>query len=193
MRLLQDLIEDNETVWFYCRNEKLAKAFLSQCEEEGFLAMNGRKPSELFRHKFYGIFDDLTMGYLANMIWSLTFQTGLDDHVRVEYEKYISGAEDYICYKIRTKNVDYSDWNRMAYSNGLSATEFAMVCESFIEGQSFEEYNAYIYRFLMESSWHYTPEHAVERKMWEDNIILKCYFDKTPVADCAVEVGYGCG
>ena len=116
-----------------------------------------------------------------------------DDHVRVDYEKYISGAEDYICYKTRTKNVDYSDWNRMAYSNGLSVTEFAKVCESFIEGQSFEDYNAYIYRYLMESSWHYTPEHAVERMMWEDYIIMKCYTENIPVADCAVEVGYGCG
>ena len=81
----------------------------------------------------------------------------------------------------------------MAYSNGLSATELAKDCESFIQEQSFEEYNAYIYRFLIESSWHNTPEHTVERMMWEDYIIMKCYSDKTPVADCAVEVGYGCG
>ena len=193
MRLLKDLIEDNETVWFYCRNEKLAKTFLSQCEDEGFLAMNGQKPTELFRHKFYGINYDFTMGYLANMIWCLTFQTGLDDYVRVDYEKYISDTDDYICYKTRTKLVDYSDWNRMAYSNGLSVVEFAKVCESFIEGQSFELYNAYIYRYLMESAWHYTPEHAVERMIWEDYLISKCYSDKIPVVDCAVEVGFGCG
>ena len=193
MNLLKALIEDNDTIWFYCRNERLAKCFLEQCEKEGFIALNGQKPTKLFRQKFYGIFDDMTMGYLSNMIWCLTFQTGLDDHVRIDYEKYISDADDYICHETKYKNVDYSDWNRISYSNGLSASEFAALCDTFIEGQSFEEYNAYIYRYLMESEWHYTPEHAVERMMWEDYLISKCYSDKIPVVDCAVEVGFGCG
>ncbi len=38
-----------------------------------------------------------------------------------------------------------------------------------------------------------TPEHSVERMMWEDYLITKCYSDKIPVVDCAVEVGFGCG
>lgn len=44
-----------------------------------------------------------------------------------------------------------------------------------------------------QSEWHYTPEHSVERMMWEDYLITKCYSDKIPVVDSAVEVGFGCG
>ena len=40
--------------------------------------------------------------------------------------------------------------------------------------------------------WNYTPEQAIERMQWEDYYIVECYINKTPVSDCAVEVGYGC-
>ena len=99
MHKLKSLTESYDTVWFYCRTERLAEEFLKQCEEEGFLTLNGQKPTLLFRHKFYGVFDDMTMGYLSNMIWCLTFQNEIDEHVRIDYEKYISEAEDYYCHK----------------------------------------------------------------------------------------------
>ena len=193
MKLLKALLEDNDTIWLYCRNERLAKCFLEQCENDGFCALNGQKPTELFRQKYYGILDDMTMGYLSSMIWSLTFQNGEDDHVRIDYEKYISDEEDYICYKTNTKSVSYTDWDLIAYSNGLNATDFAKLCDCFNEGQSFEEYNAYVYRYLIESDWHYTPELAVQRMLWEDYLISKCYISKKPISECAIEVGYGCG
>lgn len=88
---------------------------------------------------------------------------------------------------------DYDDLKRIAYSNGMSHTEFYKVCEEFIEGQTFEEYNAYIYRFLIESDWRYSTKQAIRRMEWEAWFIARSYFDKTPVYDCAVEVGYGCG
>lgn len=193
MRSLKALTENNSVVWFFCRNECLAKRFLEQCETEGFLALNGQKPTELVHQKFYGIFDDMTMGYLSSMIWSLTFRANPDDRLRVDYEKYCSGKEDFICHRTRTKGSDYSHWNQIAYSNALKPRVFAELCNRFIEGQSFEEYNAYVFRYLIESDWHYIPEQAVQRMMWEDYLITECYEEKTPVADCAVEVGYGCG
>lgn len=103
MRLLKRLIEDNDNVWIYCKNEDLANKFLLQCDEEGFLALNGMKPTELFRHELYGISSDMTIGYLAGMIWSLTLQDDQDDHVRIDYEKYISNEEDYIWRRISTE------------------------------------------------------------------------------------------
>lgn len=98
MRLLSILIENNDTVWIYCRTEALAESFLQQCEDEGFRALNGHNPASLFLHKFYGISGDMTMGYLSGMIWSLTAQNSDDKHVRVDYEKFISDEEDYTCY-----------------------------------------------------------------------------------------------
>ena len=193
MRLLKDLLNDNSIVWIYCRDEAYQMLFLTQAENEGFKAINGQKPTELFHHQLYGISDDMTVGYLSAMIWHLTFHTGTDDHVRVDYANYMSGAEDYICHTVNLKRVDYGSWNMLAYSNGLKHKQFEKMCDSFIEEQSFEEYNAFVYRYLIESSWHYTPEQAVERMQNEDYYIVKCYINKIPVANCAVEVGYGCG
>jgi len=192
MRTLKSLIEHNETVWFYCATKNLQRGFLKQAEDEGFLALNGQKPTELFDQYLYGINDDMTMGYLSNMIWCLTFQTGKDTHVRVDYEKYISDEEDYICHETPLRRVRYTDWNKLSYRT-LDSVEFEKQCDSFIAGQTFEEYQAYIYRFLMESSWHYAPEQAVERMKDEADWISQCYANKVPVSDCAIEVGYCCG
>lgn len=193
MRPIRSLIKSNDTVWFYCRNKELAKQFLEQCETEGFWTLNNQKPTTLFQHKLYGVFDNLTMGYLSNMIWCLTFQHGNDDHLRVDYEKYISDTEDYICHETNIRHLNYSDWNLIAYSGGLKHKEFYSICEHFIVEQTYEEYCAFIYRYLIESSWHYTPEEAAKRIEWEEYYILHCYFNKCPVSECAVEVGYGCG
>lgn len=193
MRLLADLVKENTDVWVYCENEAFQKHFLKQLEYEGFHAVNGQKPTELFYHQLYGISNDMTVGYLAVMIWCLTFRTEKDNRIRVDYGKYISGAEDYFCHTATLKPVDLNDWNMIAYSNGLGRKTFEDLCAQFKEDQSFEEYNAYIYRCLIESDWHYTPEEAVERMQWEDYYIVQCYFDKVPVASCAIEIGYGCG
>ena len=192
MRTLKSLINGNDTVWFYCATKNLQEQFLKQAEDEGFMTLNGQKPTELFNQYFYGIYSDMTMGYLANMIWCLTFRTGMDTHIRIDYEKYCSGEEDYICHKTILHSVRYSDWNKLSYRT-LDSGEFRIQCDSFIAGQTFAEYQAYIYRFLMESSWHYTPERAVEKIKDEANWISQCYVDKVTVSDCAVEVGFGCG
>ena len=192
MRTLKSLVKNASTVWFYCANEELQKQFLKQAETEGFLALNGQKPTELFCQHFYGINDDMTMGYLSNMIWCLTFRTGKDTHVRVDYEKYICGEEDFSCHKTKLKCVRYSEWNKIAYST-IDSNEFNNLCNTFIEGHSFEEYQAYIYRYLMESPWHYSPELAVQRIQEETEYITQCYNEKTSVSDCAIEVGFSCG
>lgn len=192
MNKLSVLISVNEVVWIFCRNKELAERFLKQCETEGFRTLNGQKPTGLYPNRFYGIFDDFTMGYLANMIWHLTLKNE-DDHVRIDYEKFISGDEDYICRTTGEKMFDYDELKRIAYSNGMSHAEFYKVCEEFIEGQTFEEYNAYIYRFLIESDWRYSTEQAIRRMEWEAWYIARSYSDKTPISDCAVEIGYGCG
>ena len=92
---LSALLENCDSVWVCCRNEDLANRFLMQCEKEGFLALNGDKPTTLFRHRLYGIYNDMTMGYLSNMIWHLAFQSYSDKHVRIDYEKFIADENDY--------------------------------------------------------------------------------------------------
>ena len=112
MRSLKALIEQNDSVWIYCKDEPLQVQFLEQAESEGFLALNGQKPTELFHHMLYGIDSDMTMGYLSNMCWCLTFREG-DTHVRVDYGKYIAGEEDYICHTSPLKKVGQTEWKEM--------------------------------------------------------------------------------
>ncbi len=96
MRLLKDLLKSDSTVWICCESDDSKERFLHQAEEEGFIALSGIKPTELFHHRLYGISDDMTMGYLSNMIWNLTFRSVDDKHVRIDYEKYMVDEEDYV-------------------------------------------------------------------------------------------------
>lgn len=113
MRLLTDLFERQPTVWIYCEDEKLQKLFLLQAESEGFRALNGDKPTKLSLRKYYGINDDMTMGYLAGMIWCMTKKNKQDQHDRVDYGKYISGKG------ARMDKHDIREWKMLFDAKGV--------------------------------------------------------------------------
>ena len=98
MRTLKSLIEKNKKVWFYCGTEDLQKEFLEQTEKEGFVTMRGEKPSTLSLHRLYGINSEGTIGYISNFIWYLSFQTGGNDILHIDYARFISEEEDCICH-----------------------------------------------------------------------------------------------
>ena len=110
MRSLKSLIEEHEAVWIYCANESLQEQFLTQTEAEGFLARDGRKPTELARERLYGINKNMTMGYLSNLAWYSAFQGGKDKPVRIEYDRFIAGDEDYLCHTSHIKSVTFRNW-----------------------------------------------------------------------------------
>lgn len=112
MFLLKDLIDRYHDVWICCEEDYLQRLFLLQAECEGFLAINGQKPTELGLQKFYGISDDMTMGYLSSMIWSLTMKNSNDDHVRIDFGKYIAGLDALIFVK------KCQIWNQLLDANG---------------------------------------------------------------------------
>lgn len=70
---------------------------------------------------------------------------------------------------------------------------FTVTCESYIEGQSFEEYKEYIHKWLMLSDWHYTSEQAAELITKRLDFIEDSYIRKESVSEAAVDVGYCCG
>ncbi|MBQ7605984.1 MAG: hypothetical protein IJU59_05825 [Firmicutes bacterium] len=106
MRSLKSLVENKDQVWLYCGTLELQKSFLEQAEKEGFSALNGQKPTELFPSKFYGISRDMTMGYVSAMCWVMSDKK--PGHViavpsgervtpvKVDYGEYVSGASDYM-------------------------------------------------------------------------------------------------
>ena len=106
MRTLKSLIEKNKKVWFYCGTEDLQKKFLEQAEEEGYATMRGEKPSTLSLQRLYGINSEGTMGYISNCIWYLSFQTGSKDILRIDYDSFLSGKEDFICHAPKMQPVE---------------------------------------------------------------------------------------
>lgn len=96
MRTLKSLIKKNKKVWFYCGTEDLQKRFLQQAEEEGFVTMRGEIPSSLSLQRLYGINSEETMGYISHFTWYLSFQTGNKDILRIDYDRFISGEDDFI-------------------------------------------------------------------------------------------------
>ena len=106
MRTLKSLIKKNKKVWFYCGTEDLQKEFLEQTEKEGFVTMRGEKPSTLSLQRLYGINNEGTMGYISNFIWYLSFQTGSSDILHIDYDRYISGENDYISHAPKMQPVE---------------------------------------------------------------------------------------
>lgn len=113
MHLLKDLINKYPVVWIRCENEYIQRLFLLQAELEGFIALNGQKPTELSLQKLYGINDDMTMGYLSGMVWCLTMKNPDDAHVRIDFSKYVIGQDAMITVeRLQT-------WKQLFYENGI--------------------------------------------------------------------------
>ena len=96
MRSLKSLFEKHSKVWFYCETEVLQRRFLKLAEEEGFVTMRGEKPSSLSLQRLYGINNEGSMGYIPNFLWYLSFQTGSSEILHIDYDRFISGEEDFI-------------------------------------------------------------------------------------------------
>ena len=194
MRTLKSLIKNKPDVWIFCRNERLQRVFLLQAENEGFLTINGQNPNTLNHHQLYGITNKMKVGYLSAMIWVFTAKAGSkkNNTERIDYEKYLAGESDYL-YNGRLDDIpDQNQWDKIAYEY-RDMNEFQNLCNTFIEEQSYNDYKAYIYRWLIESTWHFSPEAAFARVLDNLDFIAISYAEKLSVSDCAVNVGYTCG
>ena len=73
------------------------------------------------------------------------------------------------------------------------AWKFEEDCGTFKDYKSVSEYIEDIVTCLVYSTWHYTEDRARKRAEQEADYIKRCYSEKCPAADCAVDVGYQCG
>ncbi len=117
MRTLQTLTRNNPKVWIYCKDEQTQERFLSQAQEEGFKALDGRDPTDLSHHLFYGLNEDNTIGYVSNLIWSLSFNSPTAASPHIDYDKYISGEDDYICHTAIVRMISFDEWHRIDTDN----------------------------------------------------------------------------
>ena len=94
MRKLMDLTKLDEMVTFvYFRTPNLCKRFMSAAEDEGFTFGDGVLPTQRVTTDIFAIHEDKTIAYVGS-IGHMAFQANA--RVRVDYDKYISGEEDYL-------------------------------------------------------------------------------------------------
>ena len=193
MRTLKSLIESKPDVWLFCRNECLQRYFLWQAENEGFQAINGQNPISLNHHQLYVITNNMKLGYMSAMVWVLSAKSKIKRNppTRIDYEKYLAGESDYLYYGRLDEVPDRNLWDKIAYEF-TDAREFLIICSTFIENQSYIDYKAYVYRWLIESALHYSPEAAFTRVLDNINLVAMSYAEKLSVSDCVVKIEYSC-
>ena len=80
--------------YIYCRSRNIAVRFLANAEAEGFTFSDGIKPTKKEYSDIYAINEDFTISFTG---WAghVLFRSGDGNVVRIDYGKYLSGADDY--------------------------------------------------------------------------------------------------
>lgn len=90
MRQMNELFNKHERVWFSLLGEESQRQFLQAIHE--YDPASTVAPDQIGRHMAYG--KDKQLRYVSWMVWTQTFGQG-GFPVRVDFQKYISGAEDF--------------------------------------------------------------------------------------------------
>lgn len=103
-RTIRGLFNGNVRPWVYCNNKVIGERFLQDAENEGFVFGDGVKPTQKEWHYVIAVHEDGTLAYQGITMWvrgfnikCLAVDNGIKDILRVDYEKYIAGEEDFIC------------------------------------------------------------------------------------------------
>lgn len=194
---LKRLAEYNGYVWIICKTDDLARNFLKKSEKEGFTTPNGGNPTELKPYPRYGVTSDLSLGYVSATVAGLVKKHSLHITPTIDYEKFIKHRKCCIINNPYHEFEDFYKWNALTvpFMTDKERREFMNSCDRRDDSLSLQQYKAYIHRFLMLSSWHYSPADALERMTWDDNpeYIEESYERGLPVVNCALELGFGCG
>lgn len=99
MRNVTELSKMNGRVFVYLRNEVIAGKFLQDAEKEGFTFRDGEKPTARPGSDLYSVNRDWTInlvGWAGHMAFRAAKTIGEQELLRVDYEKYLFGDEDYL-------------------------------------------------------------------------------------------------
>ena len=100
MRTIKDLSKLKGRVYVYLANAEIGNRFLRQAEAEGFTYHDGVKPTERGFSTIMAVNRDRTInfvgtnGYIA--FGSGTKKVSAEQLIRIDGEKYLSGADDYL-------------------------------------------------------------------------------------------------
>ena len=90
MRQMNELFNKHERVWFSLLGEESQRQFLQAIHD--YDPASTAAPDQIGSHMAYG--KDKQLRYVSWLVWTQTFgQEGFP--VRVDFQKYISGAEDF--------------------------------------------------------------------------------------------------
>ena len=94
MRKLMDLVKlDDRGVFVYFRTPALCRDFMRRAEAEGITFGDGVKPTQRDVTDIFALHAEITIAYVG-AVGHMAFSAGA--RVRVDYEKYRNGEEDFI-------------------------------------------------------------------------------------------------
>ena len=98
-RKLRNLAKGNQKAYVYLSNEELGMRFLKQAESEGFRFGDGAAPTQRMYEEIMAVNPDLTINYVGTYgrvaFGAGASQIGSTDLIRIDYEKFVNGEEDY--------------------------------------------------------------------------------------------------
>lgn len=90
---------DSRKIQVYCRSINIAERFLKDAEAEGFTFSDGVSPSQKETSDLFALHKDWTInyeGWAGHILFKNPDSLLRGRLVRIDYGKYISGAEDYV-------------------------------------------------------------------------------------------------
>lgn len=99
MRNVTELSKSNGKVYVYLRNEVIIRKFLKDAENEGFTFGDGEKPTARPGNNLYVVNRDWTISHVGgagHMAFQSAKRIGEQEIIRVDYEKYLLGEEEYL-------------------------------------------------------------------------------------------------
>ncbi len=102
MRNVTELSKLNGKVYVYLKDEVISRRFLQDAENEGFTFGDGEKPTARPGNNLYVLNCDWTIshvGWAGHMAFQSAKYVGEQELIRVDYERYLSGEEDFVINK----------------------------------------------------------------------------------------------
>ena len=97
MRMIREMLGNDEKVWVYLNSEDTWRQFIDMAVAEGFHF--GDLPVDKWTFGYViAVHSNGNMGHLPLFVWCLSFQKDADNcPQKLDFEKYIKECEDYKC------------------------------------------------------------------------------------------------
>lgn len=99
MRTVRELLNVDGKVYVYVPTVAIMERFLMDAEKEGFTFGDGVKPTQRSGNDLYALNPDYTVnhvGFVGHMAFRNPKNVAGKQLVRIDYEKYVMGRDDYV-------------------------------------------------------------------------------------------------